>query len=263
MISIHAPRAGSDEIVGLIVTVGMISIHAPRAGSDSCYTAGLYNPAHFNPRSPCGERHDRDRHSGSRDAISIHAPRAGGDDVQYIHYSLFMEFQSTPPVRGATGRRGGAAADMGDFNPRPPCGGRLVVEQINVTVKGFQSTPPVRGATFHLRAEQCYHHHFNPRPPCGGRHNDAVITIVNSDFNPRPPCGGRRGRLHAVHLIVIFQSTPPVRGATHVPFSCCFRCTYFNPRPPCGGRQEQINALKAEQDISIHAPRAGGDNELD
>ena len=83
---------------------GNISIHAPRAGSDSCYTAGLYNPAHFNPRSPCGERHDRDRHSGSRDAISIHAPRAGGDDVQYIHYSLFMEFQSTPPVRGATGR---------------------------------------------------------------------------------------------------------------------------------------------------------------
>ena len=152
----------------------MISIHAPRAGSDSCYTAGLYNPAHFNPRSPCGERHDRDRHSGSRDAISIHAPRAGGDDVQYIHYSLFMEFQSTPPVRGATlylrilqlgsrdfnprppcgGRlfsRHAAFAVLMDFNPRPPCGGRLVVEQINVTVKGFQSTPPVRGATSRRR----------------------------------------------------------------------------------------------------------------
>ena len=103
---------------------GNISIHAPRAGSDSCYTAGLYNPAHFNPRSPCGERHDRDRHSGSRDAISIHAPRAGGDDVQYIHYSLFMEFQSTPPVRGATLYLRILQLGSRDFNPRPPCGGR-------------------------------------------------------------------------------------------------------------------------------------------
>ena len=57
-ISIHAPRAGSDEIVGLIVTVGMISIHAPRAGSDPFYFLVPYRyKFYFNPRSPCGERH--------------------------------------------------------------------------------------------------------------------------------------------------------------------------------------------------------------
>ena len=58
LISIHAPRAGSDEIVGLIVTVGMISIHAPRAGSDPFYFLVPYRyKFYFNPRSPCGERH--------------------------------------------------------------------------------------------------------------------------------------------------------------------------------------------------------------
>ena len=149
---------------------GNISIHAPRAGSDSCYTAGLYNPAHFNPRSPCGERHDRDRHSGSRDAISIHAPRAGGDDVQYIHYSLFMEFQSTPPVRGAT---------------------------------------------LYLR----------------------ILQLGSRDFNPRPPCGGRLFSRHAAFAVLMD----------------------FNPRPPCGGRLVDAEGQPLIWEISIHAPRAGGD----
>ena len=81
----------------------------------------------------------------------------------------FGEFQSTPPVRGATAdvvydeartvisihapRAGG---DCGSpehteedhyFNPRPPCGGRRCFRIIDGGFKRFQSTPPVRGAT--------------------------------------------------------------------------------------------------------------------
>ena len=56
-------------------------------------------------------------------------------------------FQSTLPVRGATG----IAVEMADclinFNPRSPCGER----PLRITVKDmayeFQSTLPVRGAT--------------------------------------------------------------------------------------------------------------------
>ena len=56
IISIHAPRVGSDGWRCAASLTGMISIHAPRVGSDSwrsCWTSG---PNHFNPRSPCGER---------------------------------------------------------------------------------------------------------------------------------------------------------------------------------------------------------------
>ena len=35
-------------------------------------------------------------------SISIHAPRAGGDDQAKGDLSALAEFQSTPPVRGAT-----------------------------------------------------------------------------------------------------------------------------------------------------------------
>ena len=59
-----------------------------------------------------------------------------------------------------------------------------------------------------------------------------------SDFNPRPPRGGR---LMSVKAII--------------------SCRYFNPRPPRGGRLEKrFKEFLAEQ-ISIHAPREGGDGD--
>ena len=57
MISIHAPRGGSDFLVGIYLPAcRYISIHAPRGGSD--LTAYYF--------------------SGHR-LISIHAPRGGSD----------------------------------------------------------------------------------------------------------------------------------------------------------------------------------------
>ncbi|QTA93774.1 Uncharacterized protein dnm_098820 [Desulfonema magnum] len=59
-VSIHAPRAGSDQINSAEWSRTPVSIHAPRAGSD----LGLFLLAGcssgFNPRPPCGERHDKD-----------------------------------------------------------------------------------------------------------------------------------------------------------------------------------------------------------
>ena len=61
----------------------------------------LLNPD-FNPRSPCGERHER----------------AG-------IFAFFIQFQSTLPVWGATGAEVYRFGARGDFNPRSPCGERL------------------------------------------------------------------------------------------------------------------------------------------
>ena len=57
MISIHAPRAGSDDNNAVGLNKANISIHAPRAGSD--------------PQSALDEIRSK--------FISIHAPRAGSD----------------------------------------------------------------------------------------------------------------------------------------------------------------------------------------
>ena len=79
----------------------IISIHAPRAGSDSGCPHGRRRPPDFNPCSPCGERLRPSRvylflfnfnpcspcgerpaqhlRRGGLPGISIHAPRAGSD----------------------------------------------------------------------------------------------------------------------------------------------------------------------------------------
>ena len=80
-----------------------ISIHAPRAGSDRCIPIDSRIHSNFNPRSPCGERlrwHKRFTDAG---VISIHAPRAGSDNGYEGISPISVLFQSTLPVRGATG----------------------------------------------------------------------------------------------------------------------------------------------------------------
>ena len=62
---------------------------------------------------------------------------------------------------------------------------------------------------------------------------------------------------------VEFQSTPPARGATTASVSPSPAPPYFNPRPPRGGRRKHATAASTIAVISIHAPREGGDLNLD
>ena len=55
-------------------------------------------------------------------------------------------------------------------------------------------------------------------------------------FNPRPPCGERLTSVSVSGAINLFQSAPPVRGATRSPECTCACSSCFNPRPPCGER---------------------------
>ena len=126
-ISIHAPLAGCDPEPGAWDYLGQtISIHAPLAGCDHNGAAGWAGHPNFNPRTPCGVRREPRRYADVC-AISIHAPLAGCDERrlgrgipnqnfnprtpcgvrQVIHLcsQSGLKFQSTHPLRGATGRR--------------------------------------------------------------------------------------------------------------------------------------------------------------
>ena len=170
--------------------------------------------------------------------ISIHAPRAGGDDTYVVWHCKTLQFQSTPPVRGATGiPRFYDLTDMisihapragGDHKRHRNRGGRTI--SIHAPRAGgdgyglprlaaniaFQSTPPVRGATV---------------GSAGGC--ECMIISIHA-----PRAGGDlTGRPVRPKPNSIFQSTPPVRGAT-------------------SRKRETPDSLR----ISIHAPRAGGDH---
>ena len=74
-------------------------------------------------------------------------------------------------------------------------------------------------------------------PRVGGDESEHRREGRHEYFNPRPPCGGRRLFTFTVTSPCLFQSTPPVWGAT---------CNE--------GRRTELAG------ISIHAPRVGGDS---
>ena len=192
VISIHAPRVGGDLPTN--PSLSMTRYFNPRPPCGGRRRA--WEPSHsyrdFNPRPPCGGRRWEPWIMRASVSISIHAPRVGGDRARLsrswssTHFNprppcggrprgrsrfrVLREFQSTPPVWGATcswpaGHRTGekfqstppvwGATDPGiavgnikeNFNPRPPCGGRRAILQYENVLKLFQSTPPVWGAT--------------------------------------------------------------------------------------------------------------------
>ena len=191
-ISIHAPRAGGDGWSCTVDAEIYISIHAPRAGGDLTARAPTSLIPYFNPRPPCGGRHAGAKGEQGPTGISIHAPRAGGDKVaqaiggvDYLfqstppvrgatndpdHAPNLWVFQSTPPVRGATSVMLEDSANTDDFNPRPPCGGRLKPGYAQVNLE-----------------------HFNPRPPCGGRPRKHRTPPAAPAFQSTPPVRGATG----------------------------------------------------------------------
>ena len=213
-----------------------ISIHGPRVGADPRKRPACPAGWNFNPRPPCGGR--RKPMPGRREdkifqstapvwgptalslsnaesaAISIHGPRVGAD---------------LPLLLRATGGQ--------DFNPRPPCGGRLasggpVPVKIGISIHGprvgadrsrvdylynvlqFQSTAPVWGPTCGIFCigHRCSISIHGPRVGADLTFGYSQPSFIISIHGPRVGADGARA-----------ADTSSWR--------------YFNPRPPCGGRR--------------------------
>ena len=167
LISIHAPRVGSDSLHNVVTLIDIeISIHAPRVGSDSAPSPPGGGTKYFNPRSPCGERHDYVRSGTDARLISIHAPRVGSDSAPSPPGGGTKYFNPRSPC----GERHSAVIFVDIcryFNPRSPCGERLLVQLI--------------------RREERY---FNPRSPCGERPLGLKSVVITLLFQSTLPVWG-------------------------------------------------------------------------
>ena len=112
---------------GATLTAGVrkiISIHAPRTGSDVFVFAPLNPFKYFNPRSPHGERLPPRKALRSFLYFNPRSPHG-----ERLHNASkirnLLEFQSTLPARGATDSGWDfTALDQEHFNPRSPHGER-------------------------------------------------------------------------------------------------------------------------------------------
>ena len=125
--------------------------------------------------------------------ISIHAPREGGDENGSNNGLKLGKFQSTPPARGATEHRRQITNGIGISIHAPREGGDTTI-------------PPKKYGP---------HTYFNPRPPRGGRLQGSAGRKALQTISIHAPREG--GDLHIAGMMtmkLIFQSTPPARGAT-------------------------------------------------
>ena len=146
-ISIHSLRVEGDSVSTMPIFCSIISIHSLRVEGDDFFLTDNRGGRCISIHSLRVEGDPFDTFSNMCYNISIHSLRVEGDVLVY-----------------------GLPASMLDFNPLPPCGGRLL----------SSLRPTIRSR------------YFNPLPPCGGRLQYLPVSPKLRYFNPLPPCGGRR-----------------------------------------------------------------------
>ena len=205
------------DSVSLVRSEGLsgISIHAPRVRCDANEDERSTNGNYFNPRTSCEVRR-------------LFVWQAG----------IFLIFQSTHLVWGATVQRSRLLFNWLYFNPRTSCEVRRNKNLEYILPKLFQSTHLVWGATQCRRTIKSITWHFNPRTSCEVRHGREWSEIWSENIS-----------IHA----------PRVRCDRSVAFVFPFYL-YFNPRTSCEVRLCVLTRRGNIRNISIHAPRVRCDS---
>ena len=156
----------------------------PCGGRPFCVPPNAY-PRSFNPRPPCGGRRERSVFCGCKISFNPRPPcggrpmcvpesPAGGEfqstspvwrtTRQNCNKKRRFSFQSTSPVWRTTASQKDYFKVEDGFNPRPPCGGRRVGAEKQLSLL-------------------C----FNPRPPCGGRQRIQLASLAQLDVSIHVP----------------------------------------------------------------------------
>ena len=260
IISIHAPREGSDKTANAANADFDISIHAPREGSDRRQTSIFPKTAYFYPRSPRGERH-----------LALVVEAAVGD------------FYPRSP-RGGRRLRPAGADTAGYFYPRSPRGERLaapisVIHDVAISIHAPREGSDRNALGNALDPAISIH-----APREGSDPPDAVFVRAldisihapregsdtvrrppssrTDNFYPRSPRGERLPMLSQLNAKNTFLSTLPARGATRPGFAPGAGLLVISIHAPREGSDCETVPANPKSEISIHAPREGSDGEM-
>ena len=144
------------------------------------------------------------------------------------------------------------------FNPRSPCGERLMDAFSNAAMVIFQSTLPVWGAT--IRHGGGLHRvHISIHAPRVGSDDNRVFPGRLRGISIHAPRVGSDADTVRVLCVLIISIHAPRVGSDQFPAGRCSSPHDFNPRSPCGERRPHLLSRGGASLISIHAPRVGSD----
>ena len=238
IISIHAPRTGSDPSGSREPAKRKhFNPRSPHGERPICARRKARKSSNFNPRSPHGERHALVIHLGNALRISIHAPRTGSD----------LGHRERPKT--AT-----------NFNPRSPHGERRNSDGVLFVQVTFQSTLPARGATILETVASSHHGRFQSTLPARGATQQFLGKYITDEISIHAPRTGSDDDYAADvrKMVLNFNPRSPHgerQGVIYLPR----QTLNFNPRSPHGERPGEDWRWEKYINISIHAPRTGSD----
>ena len=119
------PARGATAVTEDGTRYGIISIHAPREGSDiMCWSPMRAGMVFLSTLPARGATQPFQLLFVVPLLISIHAPREGSDMFSFFSSSKFVKFLSTLPARGATQHFSRRPPPRTNFYPRSPRGER-------------------------------------------------------------------------------------------------------------------------------------------
>ena len=255
------PARGATLAVSAGTLVWIISIHAPRTGSDFSSSRIVLISSNFNPRSPHGER-PATPHAIVRMVTFQSTLPARGATQSSTFITHLSAFQSTLPARGATRFSMLADTTFKHFNPRSPHGERQNSSGSYTAGLHFNPRSPHGERQQTVWKHSDIRRNFNPRSPHGERPRQYIAILAECAFQSTLPARGAtnqrraaRGReyisIHAprtgsdwtkavVDAFVDISIHAPRTGSDYNRSTADAVVDYFNPRSPHGERLSLI-----------------------
>ena len=253
----RSPHGERHAATARNVDDGVISIHAPRTGSDCTRWMPCPATAYFNPRSPHGERRLYGSHARRLHHFNPRSPHGERHIQMFIGFAR-QRFQSTLPARGATARlwvqlsarsisihaprtgsdriRAGSMITSTDFNPRSPHGerpGRFVAAIYEFVISiHAPRTGSDNQARAHARKGKISIH----APRTGSDPGNASRASRQKEFQSTLPARGATNDIASFVGRIGISIHAPRTGSDHFRHALQADQRHFNPRSPHGER---------------------------
>ena len=191
--------------------------------------------AHFNPRSPHGER----------------------PGCCFCRKAEPRQFQPTLPARGATSYVLCERRPTWHFNPRSPHGERLRRNQYLQVPPYFNPRSP-HGERQNLSKVHGAMRHFNPRSPHGERPFRSLLHDFDIQFQPTLPARGATGNAGTGKEKFAISTHAP-RTGSDIALCVATENKIISTHAPRTGSDIIIVKPRCLNIISTHAPRTGSD----
>ena len=150
-------------------------------------------------------------------------------------------FQSTPPIQGATGCTSDQPQDQSNLNPRPLYRERPRSDDPDSISDNFNPRPLYRERRVLANYKGVFSY-FNPRPLYRERPGEIKPTFEIKIFQSTPPIQGATKSWTVYRYELIFQSTPPIQGATLRTWNVNY-ISLFQSTPPIQGATEILQTV--------------------